>query len=108
MPVVGPAGRGHCWLAAPLQSQIWSWVPLLVLLAGSSRQRPDGGLTRAPLDCNRQTWAPVPLQSHSWIGVPLAVLAARTSPHLPPIPVIGPVGPDDGGGGEPPWVYAAT
>src|SRR6266545_4222076 len=59
-----------------------SWVPLAVLLAGSSRQRPDCGLSRVRLVCARQTWAPVPLQSHSWTRVPLVVPPPLTSRHL--------------------------
>src|SRR5437764_1265197 len=60
-----------------------SWVPLAVLPAGSSRQRPDCGLSRVPLGWDCQVWAPVPLQSQSWMGVALAVPPEVTSRHLP-------------------------
>src|SRR4051812_12987505 len=33
------------WFAPPLQSQMMGWVPLAVLLFGTSRQRPDAALT---------------------------------------------------------------
>ncbi len=38
-------GSVHCWLLPPSQSQMSSWVPSVVLKPGSSRQRPDTGLT---------------------------------------------------------------
>src|SRR6266498_3072915 len=73
----------HRWALVPLQSYSCTWVPLAVLLPGSSRQRPDCGLTRVPLVCGRHTWAPLPLQSHSWVSVSLPVPLNVTSRHLP-------------------------
>src|SRR5262249_49234953 len=35
----------HRWLAPPLQSQMMGCVPLVVLLPGTWRQRPEAGLT---------------------------------------------------------------
>jgi hypothetical protein len=40
----GHQGRVHCWLALPVQSQIWSWVPGVVDQFVSSRHFPDCGL----------------------------------------------------------------
>src|SRR4051794_9931983 len=35
----------HRWLALPPQSQTTGWVPFVVTLFGTSRQRPDAALT---------------------------------------------------------------
>ena len=56
-------GTVHFWALVPLQSQICSCVPSVVLLPGSSRQRPDCGFSSEPFDCCFHVWAPVPLQS---------------------------------------------
>src|ERR1700738_526121 len=76
-------GRGHFWLAPPLQSRISSWVLLVVVDAGSSRRRPDWTLLRLPLACASHCWLAPPLQSQSSTRVPLAVFWPVTSMHLP-------------------------
>src|SRR3569833_2459692 len=78
-------GQGvvHCWLAAPVQSQICSRVPLAELGLVVFRQRPDAGLTSERFAPLVHCWAPVPLQSYSCTCVPLAVPAAVRSMHLP-------------------------
>src|SRR5215468_5899655 len=79
-------GSVHCWAPVRLQSNSWSWVPSVVELDGSSRQRCDWGLTSDLLaEFQYHCWAPLPLQSNSWILVPLAVPLPVTSMHLPAI-----------------------
>ena len=39
----------HCWLVPPLQSQSSTWVPLVWLAPGTSRQRPEADPTSVPL-----------------------------------------------------------
>ena len=71
-PLGGGSGQGSChrWLAPPLQVYKMSWVPLVVLEAGSSRHLPEAGLTSAPpLACH--CWLAPPLQDHHSIRVPL-------------------------------------
>jgi hypothetical protein len=76
-------GRYQRWALVALQSQIWSWVPSVVLLPGSSRHRPDWLLNSAFVaDRYCQPCAPVPLQPHSCTFVPLAVPLWETSRHL--------------------------
>src|SRR5512142_2146963 len=85
---LGPGGASSAqgsvqrWLAPPLQSQRISWVPLVELLLGTSRQRPDCGFRRPPLyACH--CWLVPPVQSQSSMGALLAVLPPVTSRHLP-------------------------
>ena len=54
----GSAGQGsfHFWLVPPWQSQITNWVPLVVLLAGTSRLRPDWTLLMLPSACGVHCW----------------------------------------------------
>src|SRR5579859_7273075 len=65
------------WGPVLLQSQICSWVALVVLPLGSSRHRPEFGFSRwmPPLAsfCTTHCWFSHPLQVHSWTLVPLAV-----------------------------------
>src|SRR5436305_2046770 len=78
----GPQGMAHCWFEPPLQSQISSWVPFVTLNPGSSRHRPDTGLTSIPFTASH-CWLPPPLQVHSSTRVPLAVPAPVMSMHEP-------------------------
>src|ERR1700727_1565269 len=73
--VMGPdggAGSAHCWLAPPLQVQISSWAPLVVLEAGSSRHLPEAGVPGVPFSAV-QAWLLPPLQSQISTRDPLAV-----------------------------------
>ena len=72
----------HCWFEPPLQSQISSWVPLVVLNPGSSRHRPDTGFTSIPFT-GSHCWLAPPLQVQSSTSVPLAVPAPVMSMHEP-------------------------
>src|SRR5262245_44886712 len=78
-----PPGSTHRWLGLPVQSQIWSWVPFVVVAPGSSRQRPDTGLISEPLAPACQTWLLAPVQVQSCTSVPLVVPKPLTSMHLP-------------------------
>ena len=80
-------GTLHCWLAPPLQAHRSSWVPSVLLNAGSSRQPPEAGLTSSPLTAIH-CWLAPPLQVHSSISVPLAWLAPVTSRHWPLMPMV--------------------
>src|SRR4051794_10242476 len=62
--VVPPVGSVQAWLAAPVQDQICSWLPLAELWPVASRHLPDPALTRAPPD-EVHCWAAVPLHSYS-------------------------------------------
>src|SRR6516164_3794774 len=75
-------GIAHCWFEPPLQSQISSWVPFVVLKPGSSRHRPDTGFTSIPFT-GSHCWLAPPLQVHSSTRVPLAVPAPVMSMHEP-------------------------
>src|SRR6202044_1820127 len=82
-PGSGRYGSCHFWLAPPLQSQIWTWVPGVVDEFGSSRHLPDCGVSSEPLDCGMKTCAPVLLQSYRSTVVPSAVPPPLMSRHLP-------------------------
>jgi hypothetical protein len=69
-------------LAAAVQVQICSWLPLAELWPVASRHLPEPVFTRVPL-LAVHFCAAVPLQSYSWTLAPLAVEAAATSRHLP-------------------------
>ena len=75
-------GTAHFWLDAPLQLQIWSCVPLVVLPLGSSRHLPEAGLTSAPL-LAVHCWLVPPLQVHSSTLVPFEKLAPVMSRQPP-------------------------
>src|SRR3954467_13183782 len=75
--------RGPRWLAAVLQSQMISRVPLAVDAPGSSRQRPDCAPTSEPLGPEVHCWLPPPVHVHSSTPVPLAVPPAVTSRQRP-------------------------
>jgi hypothetical protein len=79
---VEPPGRVQFWLAVAEHVQIWSRVPLALLLPVTSRHFPLPELTRV-LPETVHFWAAVLLQSYSWILAPLVVAAAVTSRHLP-------------------------
>src|ERR1700749_1454486 len=86
LEVTGPitGGRVHRWLAPPLQSQLSSWVPQVVLELGSSRHLPDCGLSSSPFAWGTQVWLAPPLQPHRSTSVPSAVdPAPTTSRHMP-------------------------
>src|SRR5579859_2799767 len=76
-------GSVHLWLAPPLQSQSSSWVPLVVLELGSSRHRPEAGLTSSPEELACHCWLPPPLQVQSSTRLPLAVPLLVTSRQPP-------------------------
>src|SRR2546421_10334803 len=84
-----PGGQGiaHCWFEPPLQSQISSCVPFVTLNPGSSRHRPDTGLTSIPFT-GSHCWLAPPLQVHSSTRVPLPVPAPVTSMHEPLIRMV--------------------
>src|SRR5580658_9748061 len=80
-------GISHCWLAAPLQVKISSWVPGVVL--NPSRHLPETGLTSVPA-----------VACHCWLAAPVQVSSLtraffssrETFRHLPlicrvPVPV---------------------
>src|SRR3954451_8437942 len=83
-------GRRHCWFEAPLQAQIWSCVPLVVMPAGSSKHLPVAGLTSCPLiGCH--CWFAPPLHVHHSTRVPLAELfpvISRQPPSMVMVPLL--------------------
>src|SRR5439155_25759879 len=70
-------------LAPPFQAQIGCWVPLVVLLPGSSRHFAEPVPTREESGPAVHCWLVPPLQVQSWTSVPLAVALPVTSRHLP-------------------------
>src|SRR5215813_4861530 len=83
-------GRRHCWFVPPLQVHRMSCVPLVVLLAGSSRHLPVAGLTSCPLTACHCWFAP-PLQVHHSMRVPLAELfpvISRQPPSMVMVPLV--------------------
>src|SRR4051812_32124846 len=96
-PVIVPlALTFHCWFVCPLQSQMITWVPLVV-------PRPEASRHLLPYTCRAlpdvyvKRWLVWPLQSHSCTCVPLVVLEFGTSRQRPdctpttcdPVPVGG-------------------
>src|SRR5215470_14730301 len=78
---IGPAGSRHFWFGLAWQGEIFNCLPLVVLLPGSVRHRPDRGLTSSPPVWTCHRCPPPPLHVDRSAGVPLVVLLTRR--HLP-------------------------
>src|SRR5215831_853140 len=74
----------HFWFEPPLQSQSCTFVPFVVPMASTSRQRLDCTPVMVPSVLMFHCWLAPPLQVHTVTTVPLAVPLPNASRHLPP------------------------
>lgn len=74
-PSPGVHWRLHFWLAAPVQSQMVTVLPLAVPLPATSRHRPEPTPVMVQSVLSRQCWLVWPLQSQMIAELPLAVAA---------------------------------
>src|SRR5688572_10412520 len=72
----------HCWFVCPLQSQMITWVPLVVPRLDASRHLLPYTCSALP-DVYVHRWFAWPLQSHSCTWVPLVVVEFGTSIQRP-------------------------
>src|SRR5687767_573606 len=77
--------RFHCWLVPPWQSQMVTWVPLLVPAPLASRHLLPYTWSCLPEVYVQRCMAP-PQQSHNCTWMPLVVLPSGTSIHRPDWP----------------------